>query len=104
MAFVPPPPPNKRINHMTMEVDNLDDVLRTLELIEASPYEITMTPGRHSNDRQYSFYFPNPSNWVIEIGCDSRPSTYLSEYVIQDSIGHHLTPHDPAPGMEGYDV
>lgn len=96
LAFGPPPPPNKRINHLMMEVDNLDDVLRTIDIVEASPYEIAITPGRHFNDNQYSFYFVNPSGWNIEIGYDSRPSKFQSEYVVRDTSGHTITPHYPA--------
>jgi 2,3-dihydroxyethylbenzene 1,2-dioxygenase len=97
VAFGPPPPAGKRINHLMFEVEQIDDVLLAIDLIAASKYEVTMTPGRHSNDRQFSFYFLNPSGWIIEIGADSRPSTYQSEYVIKDTLGHTITEHYPKP-------
>ena len=47
-----------------------------------------ITPGKHSNDHMYSFYFRNPSGWMWEYGFGARPATHQSEYYVQDVYGH----------------
>ncbi len=78
----------KRINHLMIEVDNLDDVGMTHELVRRSGVPVTIALGRHSNDHMYSFYFRNPSGWMLEYGYGSRPATHQSEYYSEDIFGH----------------
>ena len=49
---------------------------------------VTITPGKHSNDHMYSFYFRTPSGWMFEYGWGARPATYQSEYFTGDVYGH----------------
>ena len=83
-------PSRKRIGHLMLEVDNLDDVFLTYELVEKSDYPIAVSPGRHANDRMFSFYCVSPSGFQIEVGWGGRPATHQSEYYTRDTYGHRL--------------
>jgi hypothetical protein len=71
-----------------IEVDNLDDVGFTHDLVRKHKVPVAITPGKHSNDHMYSFYFRNPSGWMFEYGHGGRPATYQSEYYTEDVYGH----------------
>ena len=88
---------DKRLNHIMVEVDHMDDVGLTYELVREHKIPVTVTPGKHSNDHMYSFYFRNPSGWMIEYGWGARPATHQSEYYVRDVYGH-------APEDGGFDV
>jgi 2,3-dihydroxybiphenyl 1,2-dioxygenase len=81
-------PQKRRLNHIMLEVDNLDDVGLTHDLVRKQHVPVTITPGKHSNDHMYSFYFRNPSGWMFEYGYGGRPATHQSEYYIEDIYGH----------------
>ncbi len=87
-------PGKKRINHLMLEVENFDDVGLTYEIVQRAGLAMAMTPGRHANDHMYSFYFMNPSGWMIEIGWGARAATHQSEYYQRDTYGHA-----PVPGV-----
>jgi 2,3-dihydroxyethylbenzene 1,2-dioxygenase len=82
----------KRINHLMIEVDNLDDVGLTYDLVRKHKLPIRITPGKHSNDHMFSFYVGNPSGWMWEYGWGSRPATHQSEYYAEDIYGHEFEP------------
>lgn len=82
----------KRINHLMIEVDNLDDVGLTHDLARAHNLPIMITPGKHSNDHMFSFYVGNPSGWMWEYGWGARPATHQSEYYVEDMYGHQFDP------------
>ncbi|MGC2445539.1 VOC family protein [Candidatus Binatus sp.] len=81
-------PGDRRLNHVMLEVDNLDDVGMTYDLVRTNKIPVTITPGKHSNDHMYSFYFRTPSGWMFEYGWGARPATYQSEYFTGDVYGH----------------
>ena len=83
---------NKRINHLMIEVDNLDDVGLTYDLVRKNNLPIMITPGKHSNDHMFSFYVGNPSGWMWEYGWGARPATQQSEYYLEDMYGHEFAP------------
>ena len=80
----------RRISHLMLEVDNLDDVGLTYDLVRRNKIPVHITPGKHSNDHMYSFYFRNPSGWMWEYGWGARPATHQSEYYVQDVYGHEF--------------
>ncbi|NOX49572.1 MAG: 2,3-dihydroxybiphenyl 1,2-dioxygenase [Gammaproteobacteria bacterium] len=92
------PSSGKHINHLMLEVDNLDDVFMTYDLVQASNYPIMISPGRHANDQMFSFYFATPSRWLVEIGWGARPATHQSEYYTRDTYGHEMS-KKLGPGM-----
>jgi 2,3-dihydroxybiphenyl 1,2-dioxygenase len=77
-----------RINHLMLEVDNLDDVGLTYEIVKKAGVAVAIAPGRHANDHMYSFYFRNPSGWMIEVGWGARAANHQSEYYQRDTYGH----------------
>ena len=83
-------PTSKRVNHLMIEVDNLDDVFLIHEKVEASHYPVVITLGKHANDHMFSFYLGTPSGWQIEIGYAGRPATHQSEYYLRDTYGHRF--------------
>ncbi len=80
--------PERRINHLMIEVDSLDDVGLTYELVRKNKIPVHITPGKHSNDHMFSFYFRNPSGWMLEYGWGGQPPTPQSEYYVEDIFGH----------------
>ena len=80
------------INHLMMEVDNLDDVYLTYELVKNAGVDIAILPGKHANDQMFSFYCISPSGFQIEIGYGARSATHQSEYYTGDTYGHQFTP------------
>ena len=92
------PPSKKSINHLMLEVENLDDVFMTHDLVQASKYPVMISLGKHANDRMFSFYVASPSGFLIEIGWGGRPATHQSEYYTRDTYGHVFN-RDMGPGM-----
>ena len=78
----------KRFNHLMIEVDNLDDVGLTHDLVRREKIPVHITLGKHSNDHMFSFYFATPSGWMLEYGWGARDATYQSEYYAEDVYGH----------------
>jgi len=80
--------PEKRFNHLMVEVDNLDDVGLTHDLVRRDKIPVNIQPGKHSNDHMFSFYFQTPSGWMLEYGWGARDATHQSEYYSEDTYGH----------------
>lgn len=80
-----------------MHCNDRNDVGLTHELVRKHKIPVEITLGRHSNDHMYTFYFRNPSGWMIEYGWGGRPATHQSEYYLEDMYGHH-------PEAGGFDV
>ena len=95
---------SKRINHLMIESQTFDDLAYTYELVQKRNIPIGITLGKHSNDHQYSFYFLNPSGWLIEYGWGARPATHQSEYYQEDFYGHVFQPSVLKPNWDALDV
>lgn len=92
------PPSRKSVNHLMLEVANIDDVFMTHDLVQASRYPVMISLGKHANDHMFSFYAQTPSGWMVEIGYGGRPATHQSEYYQGDTYGHVFSPN-MGPGM-----
>lgn len=92
------PPSQKSINHLMLEVANIDDVFMTHDLMQASKYPVMISPGKHANDHMFSFYVQSPSGFLIEVGYGGRPATHQSEYYQRDTYGHVFSAQ-MGPGM-----
>ena len=93
-------PGEKRVNHIMMEVERMDDVGLTHDLVKQAGLPIIIEPGSHANDQMFSFYFKNPSGFLSEIGWGGRSAVHQSEYYQRDAFGHA-----PVPGtMKGFMV
>jgi 2,3-dihydroxyethylbenzene 1,2-dioxygenase len=91
-------PGEKRVNHIMMEVERMDDVGLTHDLVRQARLPIIIEPGSHANDQMFSFYFKNPSAFLSEIGWGGRSAVHQSEYYQRDAFGHA-----PVPGtMKGF--
>jgi len=87
----------KRINHLLMETDNIDDVMVTYERLKAhGEYPIMLDIGRHPNDQQMSFYVRSPSGFLIEIGYGGGALSNQSYILNGDYWGHAPNPEFPA--------
>jgi 2,3-dihydroxyethylbenzene 1,2-dioxygenase len=78
----------KRLNHIMLEVDNLDDVGLTHQIVRKAKIPIAAELGKHANDQMFSFYFQSPSGFNFEYGFGGRPATHQSEYYDGDTYGH----------------
>jgi 2,3-dihydroxybiphenyl 1,2-dioxygenase len=67
LALIPMPMP-KRLHHFMLQVASLDAVGFALERAQAAKSPITMTLGRHTNDRMVSFYTRAPAGFEVEFG------------------------------------
>lgn len=94
----------KRINHVMIEVDNIDDMAYTYDLVKRMEVPVGITPGKHSNDHQYTFYFMNPSGWLFEYGACGRAATHQSEYYQEDFYGHEPQPDVLAPNWDALEA
>lgn len=93
-------PAEKRVNHIMMEVERMDDVGLAHDLVKQAGLPIIIEPGSHANDQMFSFYFKNPSGFLSEIGWGGRSAVHQSEYYQRDAFGHA-----PVPGtMKGFMV
>ena len=82
-------PQEKRINHLMIEYQQLDDLGITHDLIRAREIDVALTLGKHSNDQALTFYMATPSGWLLETGWGARPRLPQQEYYTGDIFGHH---------------
>ncbi len=68
LAFMQLPSSPKRLSHIMLEVNSLDDVGSTYSLCEREGIPIAVTLGRHTNDEMFSFYCISPSGFNVEYG------------------------------------
>lgn len=61
-------PQKKKLVHFMVEALDIDDVGLALQRCEAAGVHLSMTLGRHSNDKMLSFYALTPSGFDIEFG------------------------------------
>ncbi|WP_432824948.1 VOC family protein [Dactylosporangium sp. CA-092794] len=79
------------IHHLEIEHGSLDDVGRAFDRAQANDVPISISLGRHMNDKAISFYVKNPSGFHLEIGYGG----------IQ--VGDDYVPHDfGAPDVWGH--
>jgi 2,3-dihydroxybiphenyl 1,2-dioxygenase len=71
-AFVAVPGRPSVLNHIMVEVADLDMVGRALDLVLAGAAPLSLTLGKHTNDHMISFYAKTPSGCMIEYGYAGR--------------------------------
>jgi len=67
LPFTPP----KRLHHLMVQVEDLDQVGFALDRVERTNTRLLQTLGRHSNDKMVSFYVATPSGFELEYGYDA---------------------------------
>ena len=70
------------IHHLEIEHGCIDDVGRAYDRAQANGVPISISLGRHMNDKAISFYIRNPSGFHLEIGCGGI------------EVGEDWVPHD----------
>jgi 2,3-dihydroxybiphenyl 1,2-dioxygenase len=93
IALLEAPGAPKRINHVMVECNALDDVGTGRDLCLRRGIPIAIDLGRHMNDHMVSFYMANPSGFAIEYGWGARTiddtTWQIEHYTTVDSLWGH---------------
>ncbi len=85
------------IHHLAFEVREVDEVGRTLDIVNTHGLQVPMGLGRHTNDHMTSFYVRTPSGFDLEYGAGGRVIDDTTwEFATYDaiSIWGHRPPRD----------
>jgi 2,3-dihydroxy-p-cumate/2,3-dihydroxybenzoate 3,4-dioxygenase len=73
IAFAPcMPGKTPRLQHVMLQVESLDDVMRTYHFLKARKAPIGMGPGRHPNCQTVHVYVQTPGGFAVEYGWGHR--------------------------------
>ena len=73
MAFAPcMPGKSPRLQHVMLEVESLDDVMRSYHFLRIHKAPIGMGPGRHINCQTVHVYVQTPGGFAVELGWGHR--------------------------------
>ena len=73
MAFAPcMPGKSPRLQHVMLEVESLDDVMRSYHFLRIHKAPIGMGPGRHLNCQTVHVYVQTPGGFAVEFGWGHR--------------------------------
>lgn len=73
IAFAPcMPGKTPRLQHVMLEVESLDDVMRSYHFLRAHKAPIGMGPGRHPNCQTVHVYAQTPGGFAVEFGWGHR--------------------------------
>ena len=72
LAFAEMPQAAKRLHHIMLQTNSLDDVGSAYYLCRNLQVPIMMHLGRHTNDHMVSFYLRTPSGFAVEYGWGAR--------------------------------
>lgn len=73
IAFAPClPGKSPRLQHVMLEVESLDDVMRTYHFLRIRKAPIGMGPGRHPNCQTVHVYVQTPGGFAVEFGWGHR--------------------------------
>jgi 2,3-dihydroxybiphenyl 1,2-dioxygenase len=89
-----------RLNHVMIEVSDLDTLGRAYDKSIKNGIPIPGTLGKHTNDHMLSFYCNSPSGFDIEYGIGGRRidvETWVSGHYTAASYWGHARPSDPRP-------
>lgn len=86
------------IHHLELEHGSIDDVGRAYDRAHANDVPISISLGRHMNDKAISFYVRNPSGFHLEIGCggiEVGDDWMPHDFGRSDEWGHHHVEANP---------
>jgi len=102
IAILEVPDAPKRINHIMLECNSLDDVGSGRDLCLRHGVPIAIDLGRHMNDHMVSFYLANPSGFALEYGWGGRiiddATWQIEHYTAVDSLWGHPQLRDLVAG------
>lgn len=84
--------------HIMVEVETLDEVGRALDRVLENGSHLSVTLGKHTNDKMVSFYVQTPGGWDLEVGYNGvlvDQSTYTAEEITADSYWGHAWNEPP---------
>jgi len=95
MAYAHFPAAPLGVQHLMIEVDDMDAVGRAWDKVQAGAAPTMSTLGKHTNDEMLSFYAKSPSGFAVEFGYGGilvDDATWLpSRYNATSYWGHHRT-------------
>lgn len=99
-----PMPGVRGLHHVMVEVADLDDVGCAYDLCMSRNIPLSMTLGRHVNDRMVSFYVRTPSGFDLEYGwgaatVDDETWT-VAQYDRPSVWGHQMVAQTPPGALE----
>ncbi|MFB7908719.1 VOC family protein [Kitasatospora sp. NPDC056076] len=65
---LPIDPVRTRVQHLNIQAATLDDVARSYERVHELGFDMALTVGQHTNDRELSYYARTPSGFEWEVG------------------------------------
>ena len=82
--LLPVNPVRTRVQHVNVQVAALEDMVASYQRVRALGFEIALSPGQHTNDKELSYYARTPSGFEWEVGwnpivideCTWQPSTH----------------------------
>lgn len=86
------------IHHLELEHATIDDVGRAHDRALTNGVPVTISLGRHMNDKAISFYVRNPSGFHLEIGCggiEVGDDWVPHDFGTSDVWGHHHADANP---------
>lgn len=91
------------LHHIMIQLQNLDDVGLAYDIVQARGIPLTMTLGRHPNDRMVSFYVRSPSGFEIEYGwgaLEVGEDWTVTQYDAVSVWGHKMVGTSPPGALE----
>ena len=98
--------PTTSIHHLEIEHGSLDDIGRAHDRAQANDVPISISLGRHMNDKAVSFYVRNPSGFHLEIGwggIEVGDDWVAHDFGVPDVWGHRHAESNPfaSPTSDG---
>jgi extradiol dioxygenase len=91
------------LHHVMVQLRNFDDVGVAYDLVQARGIPLTMTLGRHPNDRMVSFYVRSPSGFEVEYGwgaIEVGDDWTVTQYDAVSVWGHQMVGTSPPGALE----
>ncbi|WP_374021374.1 VOC family protein [Mycobacterium sp. HNNTM2301] len=66
--MLPVNPIRTRVQHVNVQAATLDDMVTSYQRVKALGFEMTMSVGQHTNDKELSYYAMTPSGFEWEVG------------------------------------
>ncbi|WP_094286111.1 VOC family protein [Mycobacterium lehmannii] len=99
-----PMPGVRGLHHVMVEVQSFDDVGMAYDLCMSRNIPLSMTLGRHVNDRMVSFYVRTPSGFDLEYGWDGATvddeTWTVAQYDRPSVWGHQMVAQTPPGALE----
>ncbi|MFD7058986.1 VOC family protein [Streptomyces sp. NPDC059906] len=67
---LPIDPIRTRVQHLNIQTDSLDDLAQSYERVHELGFDMALSVGQHTNDKELSYYARTPSGFEWEVGWD----------------------------------